>query len=183
MRLFLGIRPDEGTQQFLTNHLRQARHPAEGWREVPPENRHVTVLFIGHVDNALTEDVKTALSSIKWPSPFALTFQQFRTIYRHNKPAMGWAQYASGPLLYTAYKMAHEAVTAIQTLPPLQPSITPHITLSRIKPTSPHYPISWPLPNDPPTMPCSHIHLYASYLYPNGAKYQILHSFTLPQNR
>ena len=72
-RLFFALSPDEATRLKLARlNLALA---AKGYRPVPPQNLHVTLVFLGQVDVATACLIKHGVKDISVP-PFALTFDR-----------------------------------------------------------------------------------------------------------
>ncbi len=72
-RLFFALSPDEATRLKLARlNLALA---AKGYRPVPPQNLHVTLVFLGQVDAATACLIKHGVKDIS-ARPFTLTFDR-----------------------------------------------------------------------------------------------------------
>lgn len=72
-RLFFALWPDDETRLNLACLSRSLT--ANGYRPVPPQNLHVTLVFLGQVDAATECLIKHSAASIV-AQPFALTFDR-----------------------------------------------------------------------------------------------------------
>lgn len=63
IRLFVGLALPEGLRERLTG----LRGQVPGARWVPPENLHITLRFIGEVDEAAAADLDMALARVDVP--------------------------------------------------------------------------------------------------------------------
>jgi 2'-5' RNA ligase len=74
MRLFVAI-PLPSDAQAVVRKFRQDHEAAlPGWRWVRPDQLHVTLKFIGEVDDATADGAKKALAAVSAGEPFALRF-------------------------------------------------------------------------------------------------------------
>src|SRR6478672_3398900 len=65
MRLFIALDIPAEVRAALTNFMERARALAPKARWARVEGLHVTLKFIGHVDDSVVEKIKSALSVIK----------------------------------------------------------------------------------------------------------------------
>lgn len=102
-----------------------------GARWVPAESMHLTLRFIGHVDEPGFADVMEALAQVRAPA-FDLTIEGVGHFARGRSPSMLWAGVARNPALYHLQERI-EAVLARTGLEPERRKFTPHVTLARLK--------------------------------------------------
>ena len=167
-RLFVALPIPEHVHEVLQTMC----HGLNNARWVPEENRHLTLFFIGEVENGLADDIDLALSQIDM-SPVEVTLdglgffakkERVHTIFSRAKRTDG--------LLHLQKKVESALVRA--GLPPETRKFTPHVTLARMKPVpvavaeaycaSQHHPESLNFTAD-------HFTLYSSKLTPNGSIY------------
>src|SRR5689334_18760302 len=170
LRLFVGINlPPE---HKLRLSLLCGGMPGAKW--VDPGNFHLTLRFIGEVDEGTAADIDAALVEVRAPR-FALTPAGVGHFGGGGKPRMLWAGVErSQPLLTLHDKIEH--VLAIRAgLEPDTRRYAPHITLARLKD------VAMPklqaflaehalLRLDP--FAVDHVSLIASYLTKSGSIYE-----------
>jgi len=127
IRLFVGLSLPERDRRALSRlqcGLKNAR-----W--VAADNLHVTLRFIGTVDESQAEDYATALDDVL-AQPFDLRVKGVGTFGRppHNL----WAGVADQPAGVLAHLQARvESVLVRAGLPPEGQKFSPHVTLARLK--------------------------------------------------
>lgn len=125
-RLFTGIKiPAAITEQlsFFQYGLPHAR-----WIE--PSDFHITLRFIGDVEDHLAADLADGLNSLSFAS-FSLKLQSVG-VFGGDKPRMVWAGVAaSEPLEHL--QLAHENLAQRLGLKAEGRKFTPHVTLARFK--------------------------------------------------
>ncbi len=127
IRLFAGLALPNGHRQqinLIQNGLKDAR-----W--VAPENLHVTLRFIGEVDEDVVDELSGALDDVR-AEPFTLTIQGLGTFGR--PPSSVWAGVEDTPAGALAHLQAKvESVLVRSGLPPEGRKYTPHVTLARLR--------------------------------------------------
>jgi len=169
---------------------------------VKPENMHLTLRFLGEVDEDNINRLKTILSdSYRGMSPFTLSVRGVSAFPNMRRPSVVWVgavearearsqvELGNEPALgneraeaiETAYLAAESAARAIG-LPPEEKAFHPHLTLARIKDAR----------EAPPLVACLErerdfcagdftvrsVSLFSSRLTPHGPVYQRLEEFT-----
>lgn len=127
IRLFTGIAlPDRHRQ-----HLTAMMHGLKGARWVAAENLHVTLRFIGEVDEDVARDVDAALAAVE-AAPFELSITGVGTFGR--PPRVLWAGAESAPETALAHLYAGvESALVRSGQDPEGRKFSPHITLARFK--------------------------------------------------
>jgi len=64
-RLFFALWPDESTRQRCV-HV-QDQLPSSGYKKVVPDNLHVTLVFLGNVDDSKVPELLTAAATVQMP--------------------------------------------------------------------------------------------------------------------
>ncbi len=131
IRVFVGIALPEDLRLRLAGLC--AGVPGAKW--VAPENLHLTLRFIGEVEEWLAEDLDAALARIRAPA-FALTFDRIDAFGSRRRPRMLWAGVERNPALERLHGGVEAAVTR-QGLDPESRKFMPHATLARLKGTAP----------------------------------------------
>ena len=151
----------------------------EGVRWVPPQNWHLTLLFLGGVPEEAVEGCVAALRAATLPGPFSLRLRPAVTaVDRRGRTEMLWATFEpSLPFAQLCYRVAD----ALGRTPDKEPR--PHVTLARTRKdfrgrlNAALFP-----PLEPISFPVNGFELWESTLSPGGATYHSLARFTLIQN-
>lgn len=129
-RLFTGIElPEE-----LIWRLSMMRAGLNGARWLDPDNYHITLRFGGDMPDFQANAFAEALDDVHFDS-FDLELSGLGS-FGGNKPRSIWLGVKSSPALHDLHR-AHERAARIAGLPPEPRNFTPHITLARLKNTSP----------------------------------------------
>lgn len=139
MRLFVAVDLDPGVSSaaaMLIDELRRrsatlAPHARITW--IPSDRMHLTVRFIGNVDDRLAAAIETGLVAPLVPGPFDLTLGRVGAFPRSGKPQVLWAAVQSG---MASLQMVEREVTqrlATQGIPPETRPYNPHLTLARVR--------------------------------------------------
>ena len=101
MRLFIALDIPAEIRARLTEYMERARALAPEARWARVEGLHVTLKFIGHVDDAVVEKIKAALASIK-AAPFEVKFAGVGFFPNPNAARVFWAGVDGGDQLAAA---------------------------------------------------------------------------------
>ncbi len=127
-RLFVSIdMPAAVTQQLL------ALNPnMRGVRWLPPEQMHITLIFLGNVTPDVQEKIEEGLRAIEW-SAFFLPITGIGSFPAKGRPNVIWAGVGTGhPHLFQLHKRVQEAALRLGFEPELR-SWHPHVTIARCK--------------------------------------------------
>jgi len=131
IRLFAAIPLDEATRSQLS----RLTGGLPGARWSPPENLHVTLRFVGEVDEAQAEAFHTALEQVS-AAPFEMRVHGCGTFSSGHRTHTLWAGIeASEPLLRLQHRV--EAAAQRAGLEAETRKYTPHITLARLSRETP----------------------------------------------
>lgn len=97
-------------------------------RKLPPENLHLTLVFLGEVPEPLLEDAHDGFAAIRIP-PFSLTLQGLG-LFGGTKPHVVWAGVAPSEPLQRLQAKA-ERVARMAGIAVDARRFTPHVTLAR----------------------------------------------------
>lgn len=138
--LFLAVEPDDETKSLLAQML--ARAFGDDWplpgRLSPPDNWHITVRFLGSVDDLSLDRLLAGLDEAAatepgWPDgPVGVILRGVGAFPRPDKATVLWVGVDSEQLLELA-EAVEELVTSIGLAPDERP-FRPHLTLSRVRP-------------------------------------------------
>jgi 2'-5' RNA ligase len=165
LRLFVGI--DLAPELKLSLSLLASGVPGAKW--VDAGNYHLTLRFIGEIDEGQAEDVDAALSQIRAPR-----FDLALATVGHFGLRQLWVGVERNDALQHLHGKIESALTRLG-FPPDERRYTPHVTLARLKGTSEArlqaYLAQHALYRAPPIR-VEHFSLIASYLTKAGAIYE-----------
>lgn len=129
-RLFTGIELPES----VVDRLIDAETPLQGARWCEADELHITLRFVGDIDNAAAAEFHAALSHIDEPA-FQLRLAGFG-VFGGNQPRTLWAGVEPSPWL-DALARANDRAARSAGLPPDKHGFKPHVTLARLRNTRP----------------------------------------------
>ena len=175
-RLFVGI----GLPQAIRDRLSTLQSGLSGARWVAPENLHITLRFIGDVDEGMAEDIGLALEGLEAPS-FTLALEGLGAFESRGWVRSIWAGVGrSDPLAFLHAKIASALLRT--ELPPDGRKFTPHITLARLKKAKGGPALSYLETHDgfaPVPFAVEHFTLFRSHLGRGGVHYENLADYRL----
>ena len=127
MRLFIAIELPDAVKMILT----RLRADIPGARWVPMEQIHLTLDFLGEVDDAASKLLADELVAIRAPE-FFLRFSGTGCFPNRNRPRVLWVGLEPEPLLISLASQVRKAALAC-TIPQEERPFFPHITLARLK--------------------------------------------------
>lgn len=127
LRLFVALQLPPEIRARLTGLM----GGVNGARWQTDQQLHLTLRFIGEVDEARAEDIDSALRAVTF-TPFQVSLQGAGLFGDIRKPRMLWAGVGpDAPLAHLAQKI--ETAMVRIGLPAEQRKFTPHVTLARFK--------------------------------------------------
>lgn len=176
LRLFVGIPMPE----MVVERLSSLASGLPGARWVPPENYHLTLRFLGEIDEGTAHDVDEALDLVTGPA-FPLTLSGLGSFGSGHKQHALWAGLAdSDPLLHLQAKVESALVRSGQ--PAEQRKYSPHVTLAYLTDTPPAKLANYMGANglfQAGPFNVDRFCLYESVLGRSGATYHILQDYPL----
>lgn len=118
----------------IGDRLSMLRGGLPGARWIDPENYHLTLRFIGDIDDALANDVVQVLGGIR-RTAFDLVLDGLDA-FGGRKPRAVFAAAAASPPL-AELQAEHERLLQRIGLPAEGRKFSPHVTLARLRDTSP----------------------------------------------
>ncbi len=126
LRLFVALPLPDGVIARLS--IMCAGLPGAGW--VAPGNMHLTLRFIGEVDESVAEEIDSLLAHIE-VEPFSLELDGVGTFGEGTKARSVWA--AVKPSVELTHLQAKvESAVVRAGLPPEGRKFTPHVTLAHL---------------------------------------------------
>ena len=179
MRLFLAAPLTEDARHAIAAHLRGSlAHPLPG-RPVRPENWHLTLRFLGDVDEAGTDWVIREVDAAERGPAFTVRWGSLGAFPRPRRATVLWLGLERGA--EEAERLAavvEEAVEAAGFAPEDRP-FRSHMTLSRLRPDQDVTAVLDAVPPVGLAMAVERVVLYRSHLGPGGPRYEEIESFPL----
>ena len=150
---------------------------------VAEANLHVTVKFLGNVDEARLGDVSAALQRAAIVPPFEVAIRGLGAFPAASRPRVLWAGAPESP---TFTRLAEDVDRALVALgfPPEARGFTPHVTLGRVREPRRDVALTQALEAAAArpfgTLRVDRVSLMRSDLSPRGALYTQLAAFPLP---
>jgi RNA 2',3'-cyclic 3'-phosphodiesterase len=179
MRLFIALDIPTEIGERLAGYMERARALAPEARWARVEGLHVTLKFVGHVDDAIVEQIKAALKSIK-AAPFVVKFAGVGFFPNPNAARVFWAGVDGGESLPHVASSIDSALEKLGFPRETKP-YHPHLTLARTS-SRPLRELRQLLDDPPPqfgTMTAREFFLYQSQPQKGGSKYTKLERFAL----
>ncbi|MBK9730763.1 MAG: RNA 2',3'-cyclic phosphodiesterase [Chitinophagaceae bacterium] len=170
-RIFFAISIPPETRQSLWQLFSHQHYFGIRW--IDQEQLHITVHFLGEVENETIAQIALQLPVICNSIPaFDLQIENFRTVSKNQKPTMIWAQ-LEDHLSFSALCLSlRSSFPTGETRMP-----QPHITLARIRQL---HQLPFDLPKAKPFLiPVNSVELWESHLHADGSKYQVLGQWKL----
>lgn len=134
MRAFLAVEMDDVARDALTGLLTRLRASTAKVSWVKPENVHLTLRFLGDVDegqvNRLGERLALAYRDVE---PFRLMVRGVGVFPNLRRPRVVWAGVLAGDGVLEAVQRASEDAARWIGLPPEEKRFSPHVTLGRVR--------------------------------------------------
>jgi 2'-5' RNA ligase len=130
-RLFTGLEIPEAVGFALS--LKRGGLPGARW--IDAENYHITLRFIGDVDNVVADEVADSLDRLTRSEAFEVRLTHLG-VFGGDKPR---ALYAGAEIIAPLLRLqaAHERILQRAGLEPDGRKFTPHVTLARLRGTNP----------------------------------------------
>jgi RNA 2',3'-cyclic 3'-phosphodiesterase len=129
-RLFVGLELSEPVRLRLS----LVGGPLPGAKWIEPESLHLTLRFAGDIDNRVADELVGFLDEIDMPS-FEISIREVGA-FGGREPRVIYAGVEGGPALEQLQRATERAARSAG-LPPEPRSFKPHVTLARLKGTSP----------------------------------------------
>ncbi len=166
-RLFVAVDLPESVKnsiKYICSGLPDAK-----WVDV--QQLHLTLRFIGEVDDGMFDSVKKSLYEIT-ETPFSLTLQGVGYFPPKRPPRVLWIGMKNNETLVRLAEKVERVLVQRNGLEPEQRKFSPHITIARFRETSPSKIADYLARNSSfrtETFPIDAFYLYSSTLTPKGA--------------
>lgn len=176
MRLFVALNPPAE----LTPLLHSLAGSIPGARRVAPEQLHMTLKFIGDVDEGVAHDIDGELASISF-APFTMRLKGTGHFPPRGAPRILWAGGHPTDILTRLHKRIDQRLSHCG-IPRERRKFHPHITLARLKTCRRQHVAQVVAANalfETPPFSVTSFQLYRSTLTPKGALHDLLESYPL----
>jgi 2'-5' RNA ligase len=186
VRLFVAMEiPLEVRDQFaaLINELRGAdsSFSKNRARWVRPENLHVTLKFIGHVDGGKVDVIRAALAEVRFDDPVEMQFRGLGFFPNGKRPRVFWAGMEASPNLAPLAAEVDARLARLRISSETR-EFAPHLTLARFDPPGISDGLSEAakanVAREFGAARTGEFHLFESKTRPSGAEYIRLSSFS-----
>ncbi len=107
----------------------------EKFRWTPVENLHITLFFIGEVEEKNLQLISSALNKTFLGQPaIQLFFESIELRGKKESPSMLWGKFRMSETFTLLAEKIHESVKELMTIKVVHKDPVPHCTLARIKP-------------------------------------------------
>ena len=163
----------------IQDRLHQLGRQVHGGRAVPAHQLHLTLSFIGEVEDHRLPPIQQALAAIAAP-PFAIVLQGIGCFPPRGPARIVWAGVQPQPLLHELHALIETALTPCG-IAGEQRSYSPHITIARIR--TPAASVRSFVANHATfateEIPVNEFVLYSSRLTPQGAIHTVVRRYPL----
>ena len=127
-RIFIGIPIPAFIRKQI--FILQGGVPGANW--VPPENYHISLRFIGEVDETKKEDIAEALENIAFPA-FKISLQGIGIFTQKEDPHHLWVKPTPEEPLIKLYRKIETLLTKELSIKAETRKYTPHLTIAKLK--------------------------------------------------
>lgn len=134
-RLFLAVPLDDEVRSMLADHLASGRvgeRPLPG-TPVKPQSWHLTLRFLGRVDEVSQERVTAGLDQVDLGASFEIELGKMGAFPRPSRATVLWIGLTRGIERLSELNAVCEEICDAAGLPPEDRPYSPHLTLSRIR--------------------------------------------------
>jgi RNA 2',3'-cyclic 3'-phosphodiesterase len=162
--------------------------PEKDLKWVDIDNLHLTIKFLGEIEESKTAQVKHTLShALKNQNSFDIEINGLGMYPNKNNPRVIWLGITGASPLTKIYQGLNRELTAID-ISPERRAFSPHLTIARISRHTDHKQaqqigriLSEYKVESLGVTTIEQVHLYQSVLTPSGPIYTLLHSVALNQ--
>ncbi len=133
-RTFIAIELNEEARRYLHQQIEQLAHALPGVRWVDAESLHLTLAFLGELEDAqLEQAIAATLETARAARPFSVRIGSLGLFGPAQNPRVIWIGLAGNlqPLLDVQARLVRRL--AKDGFPPEERAYAPHLTLARIK--------------------------------------------------
>jgi len=157
--------------------LQEKNSSIKNIRWTPEANLHITLFFIGEINESNLENAKFVLKdTLKDCQPFNLEFESI--VFKGLKhPSMIWATFKKEKSFLELSKRIHKSVKELMTITPTHLDPIPHCTLARLKHGTDVLAIDTSININPTSICIDGAELWKTVQTKDGVKYECLERF------
>lgn len=184
MRLFFAVPTSPGVKEAVRDAVDTFPVSDPPWRWIPPENYHLTVKFLGEVEETVVPSLSEAAGRVAARvSPFRISFGPFGAFPSMARPRVIFYAVSAGADRLVDLAAIVDRETARAGFAPERRPFRAHLTLARIKRRVPPglreaLEAVGPLAGAP-SQPVDRFVLMRSHLSRSGARYEEIGAFSL----
>lgn len=178
IRAFFALPLPDAQRRELGRYVTSGAALAPEFRWTPPDNLHLTVRFLGHVDRALAEGIMDRLEGVALRA-FDLRLGALGSFKRGRLARVLWLGLAEGLPELSAVASAVEAESVRAGLEPEARKFNAHLTLARARARDGAPPPDLPEPPRLAPWRADELVLYRSRLGREGSVYEALRTLRL----
>lgn len=134
MRLFVGCKIDQAVRGRLAEVIERLESSVAGVKWVDPEKTHITLKFLGEVENERLEGIMSSLErALKNIRPFTVSFEGLGCFSPNGSPRVLWVGISEGARELTALSGTAESALEPMGFEREGRAFSPHITLGRVR--------------------------------------------------
>ena len=183
LRLFIAADLPPDLLEDLDHSLApvRARPEVKAARWTVPANQHVTLKFLGWVDDGALDGIAGTLSSVATShEPSTLSLAGLGAFPSERRARVLWVGLDDPAGLLAALAQDLEASLVPLGFEAEKRAFTPHLTLARFKPPASIAGVLSEVPGvAESSFEVGHLALYRSHLHPKGARYEVLGTIPL----
>ncbi|SIT93848.1 RNA 2',3'-cyclic phosphodiesterase [Pontibacter indicus] len=178
-RLFIAAPLPDGLKQFFTEQA--SRYKSDAIRQVPTENLHLTLYFIGNVPASQLPAIEDVTAHMAQQfAPFTLYLEAIEPGPKPRSPRLIWARFKNQP---DFAQLSRSLTQALSDEPSLNREPKPHVTLARFRKDRPvPHDLETHYPDAPITLQVNEIAVWHSELGSPHPRYCILQRYPLTGN-
>ncbi|NVK18523.1 MAG: RNA 2',3'-cyclic phosphodiesterase [Methylocystaceae bacterium] len=177
LRLFIGLELP-GT---VLDRLEQLCSGLKEARWVEPHNMHLTLFFIGEIDEGQAEDLHHGLDKIRF-DPFDLYLAELNCFAHKHQPSSIWAGVKGDVVALHHLQNKVRGAVEIAGIEAEKRKYKPHVTIARLKKTPSEQALSYMEAHNvlkTEAFTVSRFTLFRSHLTRHGAEYEVLERYGL----
>jgi RNA 2',3'-cyclic 3'-phosphodiesterase len=178
-RVFVAVPLDDDTRHALAAALDAALPMGLSGRPVPPANWHLTLRFIGRVDDPTIDRIVAGLDSTSLGDPFRVRWGGLGAFPNERRARVVWIGLNEGGAEAAGLADRVEDALVASSVEPADRPFRAHLTVSRLRPVQPVLDVVGSVERLGVSMVVDRVCLFESHLGRGGARYDVVEEFLL----